>query len=275
MDLETAADHVISDQGKILLQILNDLQKLKLKLTIFSTAQSIIKFKDVLKNYIEDGHSIALHGYNHELSDNYKIKTYIEAFEDIRKCKNIIKKYLNYLPISFRGPFFSTSSQTQKAMERNNILFDFSVCSQRFDFLLSKGGDINWIISPRSIYHPSTNSPFRVGNRSLINIPLSSFILPFMSGTLYLFGLKFMKLFFRLLLFESLQTGKPIVYLFHSYEFTPLVNKRKIRNLSDIIHSIYLKDVKKRYKLNLELLKYILKFSCIDILTDNNLQGLL
>ena len=46
-------------------------------------------------------------------------------------------------------------------------------------------------------------------------IPILALMLPFITGTLSVFGLGFMKRFFGVLYRESLRTGKPIVYLIH------------------------------------------------------------
>jgi hypothetical protein len=80
-----------------------------------------------------------------------------------------------------------------------------------------------------------------------------------------------MKFFFRLLLNESLKTKKPIVYIFHSYEFTNYIFSTEInrklehpeRNKQPLIHKLYLKDPVKRYNINLDLLKYMLSFDSI------------
>jgi len=57
--------------------------------------------------------------------------------------------------------------------------------------------------------------------------PISAMILPFISGTLNVFGLRFMRAFFRLLYAESRVTGKPIVYLAHPPEFISSGKRRR------------------------------------------------
>ena len=51
--------------------------------------------------------------------------------------------------------------------------------------------------------------------RQIWEIPILALMLPFITGTLSVFGLGFMKRFFNVLYRESLRTGKPIVYLIH------------------------------------------------------------
>ena len=75
------------------------------------------------------------------------------------------------------------------------------------------------LFAPRMPYHPKENDAYRKGSMNIWEIPISAIILPFISGTLSVFGLRFMKRFFGVLYRESQRTGKPIVYLIHPTEF--------------------------------------------------------
>ena len=57
------------------------------------------------------------------------------------------------------------------------------------------------------------------GNLPILEIPVSAIAVPFISSALYVLGVGFMKMVFRALYLEARRTGKPIVYLFHPYEF--------------------------------------------------------
>lgn len=184
--------------------------------------------------------------------------------------KNVEDK-IQEKPVSFRGPGMTTSKTTQKILAENGYKSDFSVCSQRIDFLNSKGGDIRWLFSPRIPYHPSDKSPYNKGDIQIWVVPLSSIGIPFISGILYLFGFRFMKLFSHLLIKEAIKTGKPIVYLFHSYEFCQYVGSTSVskevtdvsRNKKKWIHGFYERDPVIRYNMNIGLLKYLLTFDLI------------
>jgi hypothetical protein len=89
-----------------------------------------------------------------------------------------------------------------------------------------------WLFAPRGAYHPAQESPFVRESADLgcqSQQPGSScFCLVFST----LLELSFMQALFRALLVEARRTGRPIVYLFHSYEFAhlihPLVSSRCI-----------------------------------------------
>lgn len=152
----------------------------------------------------------------------------------------------------------STSSITQEVLAESGYKADFSVCSQRIDFFYSKGGDIRWLTAPRNTYRASRNNPYRRGGSGIIVVPLSCMLLPFNSGIMYLLGLEFMKSFFDSLMRESVQSGKPIVYQFHSYEFSGFTgaNTSKI----PLLQKKYLDDRDERYRMNLGLIKYMLSY---------------
>jgi len=112
-----------------------------------------------------------------------------------------------------------TSSSTLSVLEELGYSVDSSVCSQRLDFLSSNLINPGWLIAPRNPYHPSKTSPYRKGEMKLFEIPVSAFMIPFVSTTLRIFGVTFMKCLFELFYLESKLTGKPIVYLVHPHEF--------------------------------------------------------
>ena len=266
MDLEIAKDHNTEEQRTILEKISFDLNKLHLPLSIFLTSDSLDLFKMHIHKLNSPDNVFGIHGIDHGFNENYKnldeeiIRSNIDyAFYNI--CNSLCRS-----PESFRGPFMSTSSDTQKILTKKGIKSDFSVCSQRMDFMNSKGGDIRWLFSPRLPYHPSVKSPYRTGESPLWVVPLSCIGFPFISSVLYIFGLRFMKYFFRILMKESMITKKPIVYLFHSYEFTgdDYLNKSELNYpVSSFFHKFYISDVKKRYELNICLLKYMLSFDSV------------
>jgi hypothetical protein len=266
MDLEVARDHNFDEQKMVLENISSDFKKINLPLTIFLTVDSIDFFTEHILKFNSPQHEYGIHGLDHGIDESYN-----KLNEDIiRKNLGIsfhkISDYLNRKIETFRGPYMSTSSITQKVLSEKGIKSDFSVCSQRIDFMNSKGGDIRWLFSPRLPYHPSKNSPFRKGFSPLWVVPLSCLGVPFISSMLYILGLGFMKMFFRILFLESMITKKPIVYLFHSYEFAkdiPVNNLKGNYKNKSFLHKLYISDIKKRYELNIRLLKYMLSFDKI------------
>lgn len=278
MDLEIAKDYNINEQGTILEKINNDFIFINNKFTIFTTSEAAEFFPEQIKLIHSVGNEIGCHGLNHGKDENYKNLTKEKIKSNIKTATDNITKLISEKPVCFRGPGMSTSNITQKVLIESGYKADFSMCSQRIDFLNTKGGDIRWLFASRLPYNPSQKSPYNKGYLPLWVIPLSCAGFPFISGMLYLFGIKFMKFLFRMLLKESLKTNKPIVYLFHSYEFTEYSGRSEIsrdksdvsRNNRSLIHNLYISDPEKKYKLNFELIKYMLSFDEIEPLTGNN-----
>jgi len=271
MDLEIAYDYNIKEQGIILEKLCEDFKKLGIPMTVFTTSEFSDIFPEKIKMMHTFKNEIGCHGVNHIKEENYK-KLHKNKISDniIYSTKNIEDK-IQEKPVCFRGPGMTTSCTTQKILIENGYIADFSVCPQRIDIFNSTGGDIGWLYAPRLPYKSSETSPYKRGNIPLWNIPLSCIGFPFISGMLYLFGLRFMKSFFRCLVRESLKTKKPIVYILHSYEFTGKIassennpEKEKIKNhKQSFIHNFYITEPVKRYNKSLDLLKYMLSFDSI------------
>ena len=263
MDLEVAGDHDPEGQKNILKNIGSDFKELKLPMTVFLTCDSVDYFGERLRTIDTPGNEIGIHGVNHSAREKYAMLDEDTIRRNLELSLNKISHFFKRKAESFRGPFMSTSGITQKVLTEYGIRSDFSVCSQRIDFMNSIGGDIRWLISPRQPYHPSDSSPYRKGKNPLWVVPLSCICAPFISSMLYIFGLEFMKLFFRILLKESISTNKPIVYLFHSYEFSKDINSvysGSNKHRKSFLHNLYISDIKKRYELNLSLIGYMLSF---------------
>ena len=108
---------------------------------------------------------------------------------------------------------------TLRILAERGYLADSTVCSQRLDLVSSNLINKGWLLAPRRPYHPHHANPFKRGDLPIWEVPISALAIPFISGSLNVFGLRFMKLLFRLLYAESRYTGKPVVYLAHPPEF--------------------------------------------------------
>lgn len=271
MDLEIAYDHNIKEQKLILLKLFDELNRIKLPLTIFSTSEAANLFKDELQSLQYSKHEIGCHGLDHSYKENYKKMSRNEIVNNLTTASKNIENIILEKPVCFRGPSMSTSSTTQEVLIANGYKADFSICSQRMDILNSKGGVVRWLFAPRLPYHPSKRNPYRKGDMPIWVVPLSSIGIPFISGILYLFKLRFMKFIFRLLYNEAKKTSKPIVYLFHSYEFTKYLGTTKENDQEKIItkqkrplhQSLYMSNPEQRYQMNIDLFKYMLSFDSV------------
>lgn len=257
MDLEVASDHDFEEQASALERLTIDLERLGLPTTVFSTANAAARFGKPLIRLARAGHEVGCHGLTHAPTENYRVLPPQEARTMIGEATESLRVSVSETPTSFRGPYMSTSVAAQRALLDRGYLFDFSVCAQRVDVLTARGASLGWLRAPRCPYHPSTSSPYVRGALPLWVVPLRSFGAPFISALLYLGGLSLARRFFDALLAESRQSGAPIVYIFHSYEFSS--RREGNPNAGPIYHRLYLNDRSERYRRNLALFEYMMR----------------
>lgn len=251
VDVEVAPDHHLAQQEQVLDRLRTDLQGLPM--TWFCTAVASEQFSAPLQRLVQSGHEIGCHGLDHSPADDYRQMTPARANSVIIEATHRITTAVGQRPRCFRGPRMTTSRHTQSALITHGYQADFSVCAQRIDLLTCKGADLLWLFAPRGAYHPEEKSPFRRGNMPIWVVNLSSLGVPFLSGILYLTGLGFMQALFLALLAEARCTGRPIVYLFHSYEFANLIHLGR----QPLHQRVYISSRVHRYEMNLALLNYI------------------
>jgi hypothetical protein len=256
MDLEIATDHDLQEQRKVLERLTDDLRKLDLPLTVFASSSAVELFHEQVKKIKAMGHEIGLHGKDHGANEKFNTLSLDEIRNIIGSATASVKNLLGSSPSCFRGPFNTTSATTQKVLLENGFSADFSVCSQRVDMFNTQGFQAGWLTAPRKPYFPSDFSPFNKGTVPIVVVPLSCIGVPFISGTMYLFGYRFMRTLFNVLFRESLLSSKPIVYMFHSYEFCPKIPGKKQKQL----HRLYMQNREKRYQQNLRFLRYMISF---------------
>jgi hypothetical protein len=264
MDLEVAYDHNISEQEYILEKIVRDLDLIHTPITVFTTVDAAIKFSRQLRLLKSSGHEIGYHGISHRIDENFTKMSQAEIQTNISEGSKNVQAIVHEHPRCFRGPFMTTSALTHKVLIENGYVADFSVCPQRLDIFNSKGGNLGWLYAPRKPYFPSEYSPYRKGSLPIRIVPLSCIGAPFLSGMLYLFGLVFMKFFFKILLCEAKKNKKPIVYCFHSYEFTAFTGSQTGRSP---VQKLYRQDRAERYRQHYTFLKYIRAFDSIKPIT--------
>ena len=242
------------------------LRKYGIKSTFFFTANYATS-KDIL-NVLKDGHEIGCHGLNHDDQEEMNKLSYPEQLKDISKATGKLERLSGKKVISFRGPRVKISKETVKVLDELGYKYDSTVGSQRVDLISSNFINFGWISAPRKPYFLSFKSPFRRGNSKVIEIPISAIFVPFISTTLRIFGVWFMKRLFDMLYLESNITGKPIVYLVHPYEFVLKKNKfgaeMIVPNRKWIVHGMPIRfwisgrhDGDELIEMNKELLSYI------------------
>ena len=254
------------------------LKELNIKSTFLFVATIAQQLKDEVAMLISNGHEIGSHGLAHSDEEEYNKMPRDKQREYLYKAHGILEA-ITFKPVTtFRGPRVKTSHITHELLEEMGYNADCSISSQRCDLVSSNLINIGWLFAPRLPYHPAKDSAFRRGNRKIWVVPISALILPFISSVLYTFRLKFMMKFFDILYKESLNTGKPIVYLAHPVEFAEDTIKfqKKISWFNGIFAhgftsraKLYLKGCQKRLEINKRLFQYIRAHEGVEFLTVN------
>ena len=186
--------------------------------TFYFTASGTDELIEVIKKLQDEGHEIGCHGLTHGKEEDYDSMPYEMQKSYIQQATEILQK-LTQKPIrSFRSPRVKTSADTLRILADVGYWSDSSVCSQRSDLISSNMINFGWLFAPRKPYHPNSANPFRRGDLSIWEIPISAIVLPFITSTMKVLGLPVMKIIFRILYAESKLTGKPIVFLGHPIE---------------------------------------------------------
>ena len=184
--------------------------KYNIKLTFFVPANLLEKFPDYFKDLKKKGHEIALHGLEHERFDDLHFK---EKEERIIKAILIYKKIFNEEPKGFRAPQHSIDDETLDILNKNKFLYDSSYTPFNILQLVFFPKKIKlWF---KGFFMPRKTFYIR---KNLYEVPLSGFIIPFVSLPLRAFPKPMLKAFLLILRL----TNKDMVFYAHSWDFIKL-----------------------------------------------------
>ena len=248
--------------------ILLDLyRKYNIKSTFFYTGYIARLVPDIVKMVISDGHEIGSHGLSHKKEYGFDIMPYYQQVQHLRESKDILENISGNEVISFRSPALRVGRNTAAALLETGYKIDSSVASQRFDFFMSFGGikKLNWLFAPRLPYRTKSEDIFKRGDSHLVEIPLSAFLVPYISTIMRIFPTlsSFQRMLHHL---ETTINNKPVVFDIHPNElidesYLPrTVNRRvtsqiayflqdylrsniKVKNLGDKAVSLYEKEL--------------------------------
>jgi peptidoglycan-N-acetylglucosamine deacetylase len=235
-DVETTSiwhNSLRDDTGKKVLEegmpILLDLyEKYNVKSTFFFTGYIAKLYPEIVKMILSYGHEVASHGMSHTRVNGFDVMPLEKQIKHLKESKAILEDLSGQEVISFRAPALRVNEDTHKALEESGYKIDSSVASQRFDMFMSFGGlkKLNWLTAPRLPYRTSQGSLFKKGNSSIIEVPLSATLLPYLGTTMRIFP--YITAFQRRLLnLESKLNGKPIVFDIHPNEFIDESNEER------------------------------------------------
>ncbi len=188
------------------------LGKYNIKPTLFVTCDCIEKYPYIFRRLMKKGWEISLHGYRHIRFDAL---TSEEKKDNLKKSIACFKKYLGIKPSGFRAPQHSLDEEiTAKALKAFKIKDDCSLNPWNFYHLL-----FFWKIKINQAYN-FTKSSIHYRN-GLMEIPISSCIMPFSSITLRIFPKFILRPFF---FFISLK--KNLIFFMHSWDLIKIKDSK-------------------------------------------------
>ncbi len=235
-DVETTSliNHKLSKKtGEYVLKqgmprLLNLYDKYNIKSTFFFTAHIAKLYPEVVKMIIPYGHEVASHGYNHEVKNSFDILPYNKQVDHLKKSKKILEDISGNEVTSFRAPAARVSKNTSRALVETGFKIDSSVSSQRLDMFFSFGvyNKLNWLTAPRLPYYTKIDNIFKKGNSNLLEIPITSFIFPYIGTFMRIFP-TINRINRNILYLETLINNRPFVFLTHPNEF---IDEKKFNN---------------------------------------------
>lgn len=223
--LSKEAGYLVYKQGMPrLIAIFN---KYGVKSTFFFCGDIVQLYPEVVKMVLEGGHEVASHGWDHEPKRAFDVLPIEDQINHLKLSKEKLENICNKKVISFRAPVLRVNGSTEEALSTVGFKIDSSVSSQRMDMFLSFGAikKLKWILAPRRPYYTKKKNLFAKGNGSVFEIPVSALGLGYIGTTLRIWP-SITSIIRYLLHFESIFTGKPIVFLTHPNEFIDEIDNR-------------------------------------------------
>lgn len=245
-------DTSIADQiyKKGLPRLLNVLSKYDVQSTFYFTGTFAELSPESIELVKEHGHEIGCHGYDHSPHRAFDLLSFENQVVELEKAKSVIEPIASKI-VSFRAPALRINNDTVRALEEVGFATDSSIASQRFDGPLTFGykNKIKWIHAPRQPYKMSYDSPIQQGNSSILEIPISAALIPFI-GTTMRISPTIIRILQRYIFYESAKTGKPVVFLFHPNECLNIYGEvATAKRASGIIEYIFADLIRHRLKL--------------------------
>jgi len=210
---------LVRDEG--LPKLLDLYDRYDVKATFFYIAKFAQRCPEIVKMVQGHGHEIACHGLTHQDKMAYDTMTFDQQVQHLKEAKQILEDISGEEVVSFRSPALRVNSDTPRALIEAGFKYDSSVAPQRMDMFMSLGSKnkLQWFGAPRSPYHVAENNLARKGDTNIIEVPVSSFGVPYI-GTVMRISPMLTRLTHTLLYWETKnkQSSRPINFLIHPNE---------------------------------------------------------
>ena len=229
-------------------RILEVFDKHDIKATFFFTGYFAEKSPTSLQLVKSKGHEIGCHSYSHDSNLYLNKLSAKEQFREISKAKYVIENIVGPIK-SFRAPALRTNKFTFEILMMCGFTHDSSRCPRRFDAFLTPGATkekLKYINSSRKSYTIKSKVDY---SKSITEVPISSFVLPYMSNISRI-SPSFMAIIREILFKESILDQSSLTYLTHPNEFVDLEGKPQTTYRSDYLLGYIFTDFL-RHKLKL------------------------
>lgn len=223
------------------------------KATFFFIADFAEQCPEIVRMIQPYGHEVACHGLTHEHDKAFDIMTYDQQVEHLSTAKKILEDIAGEEVISFRAPALRVNEFTPQALMDTGFKIDSSVAPQRLDMFMSLGSrnKLKWLRAPRKPYHVMKDNLARRGDEPLIEVPVSSFVLPYI-GTMMRISPGLNRMTRSLLYMETRDSEKAINFLIHPNELieeedlNAKAEKRASNYISYLLSDVLRKRLKRR-----------------------------
>lgn len=201
-------------------RLLDLYEQYNVRSTFFVLASLAEKHPNIVKQIHERGQEVASHGYSHDYQKAFDVLSLDEQIDELKKSKDILEQIIGHEVVSFRAPALRVNEFTPLALDAAGYRFDSSVAPQRMDAFMSLGSKKKraWLNAPRCVYRTADDNLARRGNSNIIEVPVSSFGVPYIGTVMRISPYALNAVTRQLLAWEVKGTNKPINFLFHPSE---------------------------------------------------------
>jgi peptidoglycan-N-acetylglucosamine deacetylase len=238
-------------QQKALPAILELLEKNEIKSSFFFTGYIAKKYPKTVKMVAEKGHEVASHGMYHDKSHAFDCISFNKQKQYLSESKKILEDISSQEVVSFRAPALRINKHTPKALIECGYKYDSSVAPRRLDMFFSFGSlnKLNWIFAPANPYFVNPSNMSRKGESSILEIPISAFIIPYIGTSLRIIPC-LTKATRTKLKNEAKRKNRAVVFLFHPNEIIEEeTNVKYQRRAKTFIRYIFVDYIRRNLKI--------------------------
>lgn len=201
-------------------RLLDLYDKYGVKSTFFVLGQLAELKPNIVKQIVAHGQEVGSHGMQHDYRRAYDVMTLDEQIAELRQSKDLLEQIGGQEVVSFRAPALRVNSDTPMALREAGFKFDSSVAPQRMDAFMSLGGSNKkqWLHAPRAVYETAEDSLAREGNSGIIEVPISSYGVPYIGTVMRIAPHVLTPLTRGILYRESRRKDTSITFLYHPSE---------------------------------------------------------